>query len=85
MTFVADPAGHDGGDRLRRGRHRLAGGVEARGPDDDPAAGAAGPRLQRQGGRQPLLAAQALQQAGLLQPLPQHARRPRQEGPLLRL
>lgn len=84
MPYV-DPAGHDDRDRLRRGRHGIAGGVETGRSDDDTAPGAPGAGLQRQGGRQSPVEAQTLQQARLLQSLSQHARGPRQEGPLLRL
>ena len=57
--------------------------MEARRSDDDTAAGAPRAGLQREGGRQSSLAAEALQQAGLLQSLPQHAGGTRQEGTLL--
>lgn len=69
---VSDSKRHDDRDRLRRRRHCLAGGMEEGWTDNNSLAGPAGARRQRQGRRQPLMETETLQQAGVLQPLPEH-------------
>lgn len=57
---IADSAGHDAGDRLRRGRHGLVGGVEARRPHDNPPVGSFGSGFPCERGWEPSVEVEAL-------------------------
>ncbi|KYB26618.1 Eye-specific diacylglycerol kinase-like Protein [Tribolium castaneum] len=77
------PAGHDGGDRLRRRRDCLAGGVEKGRFDHHPPIGAPGAGYECERRREPFMEVEAFQQTGVLQPLLEYVGRVGQERVVL--